>query len=192
MSERCGFRFHQNEEVYWFWPIDRPIHENQKQKLVDAIESEVHQRMAKPRSKQARLTKKWYQHLDNITHDGYGSFRLDFDYDGMDALTDAELQDCYEDILNLVVYSPIIETIRNWIGIEEDLEDFIECHGAEDAMTYYIDAVLESGYRLHQRDVEEMFMPHITAQAIANDFLFRKLKGQDVVCKEVKQELAVA
>jgi hypothetical protein len=91
-----------------------------------------------------------------------------------------------------VAYLPIVETIRNWIGIEEDLEDIIECHGAEDAMEMYIDAVLESGYCLHQRDVEEMFVPHITTQAIANDFLFRKLKGQDVVCKEVKQEEAVA
>jgi hypothetical protein len=190
MSERKGFRFH-NDNVYWFWQIDRPIHRDQVNRFDQEFDAVIDKILLKPRTKAARLTKKWRNHLNSITQDGYGSFRLDFDSEMAD-YTDAELEAFNEDIFEIVAYLPIVETIRNWIGIEEDLEEFIESQGAEDAMTYYIDAVLDSGYELHQRDVEEMFMPHITAQAIANDFLFRKLKGQDVVCKEVKQVMETA
>jgi len=190
MSERKGFRFH-NDNVYWFFTLDRPIHSDQVNRFDTEFDAKIDSIMLKPRTKAARLTKKWRDHLTSITNDGYGSFRLDFESE-MEDYTDAELEAFNEDIFEIVAYLPIVETIRNWIGIEEDLEDIIECHGAEDAMEMYIDAVLESGYQLHQRDVEQMFIPHITAQAIANDFLFRKLKGQDVVCKEVKQELETA
>jgi hypothetical protein len=188
MADRKGFRF-QNDNVYWFFTLDRPIHRDQVSRFDQEFDAAIDEILLKPASKdvlRARVTKKWRAHLNSITHDGYGSFRLDFDSEIGD-YTDAELEAFNEDIFEIVAYLPIVETIRNWIGIEEDLEDFIECHGAEDAMEMYIDAVLDSGYRLCQRDVEEMFMPHITAQAIANDFLFRKLKGQDVACKEVKQ-----
>ena len=190
MSDRKGFRFH-NDNVYWFWQIDRPIHQEQVSRFDKEFDAVIDSIMLKPRTKQARLTKKWRNHLNSITHDGYGSFRLDFDSEMAD-YTDAELEAFNQDLVDIVCELPIVETIRLWIGIEEDLEEYIESQGAEDAMTWYIDAVLDSGYELHQRDVEEMFVPHITAQAIANDFLFRKLKDQDVVCKEVKQELAVA
>jgi len=185
MSERKGFRFHQGN-VYWFFPIDRPIHNDQVNRFETEFDEKIEKILLKPRTKQARLTKKWRNHLNSITHDGYGSFRLDFDSEMAD-YTDAELESFHEDIFEIVCYLPIVETIRTWIGIEEDLQYYIDDHGAEDAMEMYIDAVLDSGYCLDQRDVEEMFVPHITAQAIANDFLFRKLKGQDVVCKEVKQ-----
>ena len=190
MSDRKGFRFH-NENVYWFFTLDRPIHQEQVSRFDKEFDLKIDKILLKPRSKAACLTKKWRAHLNSITQDGYGSFRLDFDSQMAD-YTDAELEAFNEDLIEIVAYLPIVETMRSWIGIEEDLEEYIESHSAEDAMTYYIDAVLDSGYRVCQRDVEEMFVPHITAQAIANDFLFRKLKDQDVVCKEVKQQLAVA
>ena len=185
MSERKGFRFH-NDNVYWFFTLDRPIRNTQVDRFETEFDAVIDKILLKPRTKDARLTKKWRNHLNSITHDGYGSFRLDFDSE-MEDYTDAELEAFYDDIFEIVCNLPIVETIRTWIGIEEDLQYYIDDHGAEDAMEMYIDAVLDSGYCLDQRDVEEMFVPHITAQAIANDFLFRKLKGQDVVCKEVKQ-----
>lgn len=188
MSERKGFRFANDGNVYWFFTLDRPIRDTQVSRFDREFDAVIDKILLKPRTKQARLTKKWRDHLNSITQDGYGSFRLDFEAE-MEDYTDAELAAFNEDIFEIVAYLPIVETIRTWIGIEEDLEDYIESHGAEDAMEMYIDAVLDSGYRLCQRDVEEMFMPYITAQAIANDFLFRKLKDQDVVCKEVKQEV---
>jgi hypothetical protein len=188
MSERKGFRFYQGN-VYWFFPLDRPIHNDQVNRFETEFDEKIDEILLKPRSKAARLTKKWRNHLTSIQHDGYGSFRLDFEAE-MEHYTDAELEAFNEDIFEIVCYLPIMESIRTWIGIEEDTEDFVECHGIEDAMTYYIDAVLDSGYRLDQGDVEDIFNynnkdPKI-AQMIANDFLFRKLKGQDVVCKEIQ------
>ena len=194
MAERKSFRFH-NDNVYWFFPLDRPIHSDQVSRFDAEFDAKIEKILLKPRTKQARLTKKWRAHLNSITHDGYGSFRLDFDSEIGD-YTDAELEAFHEDIFEIVAYLPIVETIRTWIGIEEDTADFVECHGIEDAVAYYIDAVLDSGYELHQRDVEDIFNynnkdPKV-AQMIANDFLFRKLKGLDVVCKEIQAELAVA
>jgi len=194
MSERKGFRFH-NDNVYWFFPIDRPIHNDQVNRFETEFDEKIEKILLKPRTKQARLTKKWRNHLTSITHDGYGSFRLDFEAE-MEHYTDAELEAFNEDIFEIVCYLPIIETIRTWIGIEEDTADFVECHGIEDAVAYYTDGVLDSGYRLCQRDVEDIFNynnkdPKV-AQMIANDFLLRKLKGQDVVCKEIQAELETA
>jgi hypothetical protein len=191
MSERKGFRFATNGKVYWFFSLEIPIHSDQVSRFDAEFDLKIDEIMRSPRTKQARLTRQWRDHLNSINSDGYGSFRLQFDSE-MEDYTDAELESFTEDIFEIVCYLPIVETIRTWIGIEEDLEDYIECHGAEVVMSDYMDAVLDSGYRLHQRDVEKMFLKHITAQTIANDFLFRQLKGQDVVCKEIQLELAVA
>lgn len=194
MSERKGFRFHQGK-VYWFFPLDRPIRDTQVDRFDQEFDAKIDSIMLKPRTKQARLTKKWRDHLLHISHDGYGSFRLQFESE-MEHYTDAELEAFNEDIFEIVCYLPIVETIRTWIGIEEDTVDFVECHGIEDAVRLYIDNVLDSGYCLDQGDVEDIFNyrnkdPKV-AQMIANDFLMRKLKGQDVVCKEVQQELEAA
>ena len=190
MSDRSNFRF-RNDQVFWFFTIDRPIHNEQLHRFEQEFGDRIDEILSKPRTKAARLTRKWVQQFRVVQNDGYGSFRLEFESE-LENYTDAELASFHEDISEICCELPIVESIRIMDGIEEDLDDYIECHGAEDAMTFYIDAVLESGYRLAQSDVEEMFMPHITAQAIANDFLMRKLKGQNVVCKEIKQELAVA
>ena len=189
MADRKGFRFHQGN-VYWFFTIDRPIHETQVSRFDSEFDEKIDEILLKPRTKQARLTKKWRQHLNSITHDGYGSFRLDFDSE-MEDYTDSELEAFNEDLLEIVAYLPIVETIRMWINIEEDTEDCVESWGIEDAITTYIDSVLDSGYRLKQCDVEDIFCykrdnPELI-NLIANDFLFRKLKGQDVVCKEKPQ-----
>ena len=197
MSERKGFRFAKDGNVYWFFTLDRPIRRPQTDRFDQEFDAVIDKIMLRPRTKQARLTRKWRDHLTSITNDGYGSFRLDFESE-MEDYTDAELAAFNDDIFEIVCNLPIVETMQYWIGIEEDTEDFVECHGAEDAMEMYIDAVLESGYRLHQSDVEDIFNwdnedPKM-AQIIANDFLLRKLKGQDVVCKELQTtpEQAVA
>lgn len=188
MADRKGFRFYKGD-VYWFFTIDRPIHADQVSRFDAEFDEAIDKILLKPRTKAARLTKKWRQHLNSITHDGYGSFRLDFDSE-MEDYTDDELEAFHNDIQDIVCYLPIIESITRWISIEEDTEYWIEEDGLEDTMCDYIDTVLESGYRLSQSDVEQMFNdnndPQI-AQMIANDFLFRKLKGQNVVCKEVPQ-----
>jgi hypothetical protein len=194
-TERKGFRFANDGNVYWFFTLDRPIRNTQVDRFETEFDAVIDRIRLTPRTKQARLTKKWRDHLTSITNDGYGSFRLDFESQ-MEDYTDAELAAFDEDIFEIVCNLPIVETIRTWIGIEEDTEDFVECHGIEDAMEMYIDAVLDSGYRVCQSDVEDMFNwdnkdPKI-AQMIANDFLFRRLKGQDVVCKELQAEMAVA
>jgi hypothetical protein len=189
MSDRKGFRFATNGNVYWFLPLDRPIRSEQVNLFDSEFDAVIDKIMLKPRSKQARLTKKWRQHLNSITHDGYGSFRLDFDMEMAD-YTDAELQSFYDDILELVIGLPIVQTITHWISIEENTSYYIEEDGIEYTMNEYIDSVLESGYRLAQRDVEEMFNESnnpAVAKMIAQDFMLRKLRGQDVVCKEVSE-----
>lgn len=192
MSDRKGFRFHQ-DKAYWFWTIDRPIHSDQVNRFESEFDARIDEILLKPRTKQARLTKKWRDHLISITQDGYGSFRLDFDSELQDR-TDAELESFCEDIFELVCSLPIVETISSWINMEEDLSGYLEYSEPLEVMTDYIDAVLDSGYRLKQCDVEEMFGQYFAhTDTIAQEFLVRKLKGQDVVCKpvpEVKESLA--
>jgi hypothetical protein len=141
----------------------------------------------KPRSKQARLTKKWRNHLNSITHDGYGSFRLDFD-DEMENYSDTELESFSEDILNIVSNLPIVLTIYSWISIEEDIDYHIENDDIEDIMSIYINNILDCEYQVDQKDVEDLFNFNNDAeisQMIANEFLVRKLKDQNVVCRDV-------
>jgi len=55
-------------------------------------------------------------------------------------------------------------------------------------MSSYIDNVLDSQYQVDQRDVEDLFNfdnDATISQMIANEFLVRKLKDQNVVCREI-------
>jgi hypothetical protein len=106
MSERKGFRFH-NDSVYWFFPIDRPIHQEQVSRFDREFDEKIEKILLTPRTKQARLTRKWRDHLISIQHDGYGSFRLDFET-AMEDYTDAELAAFNEDIFEIVAYLPML------------------------------------------------------------------------------------
>jgi hypothetical protein len=185
-TDRKSFRFHQ-DTAYWFFTIDRPIYSAQVNRFDAEFDEVIDKIFLKPRSKQARLTKKWRNHLDNITHDGYGSFRLDFD-DGMENYSDTELESFNEDILEIVSNLPIIQTIYMWISIEEDIDYHMENGDIEDIMPSYIDHILESEYQVDQRDVNDLFNFNNDAtisQMIANEFLVRKLKDQNVVCRDI-------
>jgi hypothetical protein len=183
-TDRKGFRFHQ-DTAYWFFTIDRPIYRAQVNLFDAEFDEAIDKIFLKPRSKQARLTKQWRNHLDTITQDGYGSFRLDFD-EGMENYSDSELESFSEDILNIVSNLPIILTIYSWISIEEDIDYHIENDDIEDIMSIYIDNILDSKYQVDQKDVEDLFNFNndtTISQMIANEFLVRKLKDQNVVCR---------
>ena len=185
-TDRKGFRFH-GDTVYWFFTIDRPIYSAQVNRFDAEFDEVIDKIFLKPRSKQARLTKKWRNHLNSITHDGYGSFRLDFD-DEMENYSDTELESFSEDIFNIVSNLPIVQTIYSWISIEEDIDYHIENDDIADIMSIYIDNVLDSKYQVDQTDVEDLFNFNNDAtisQMIANEFLVRKLKDQNVVCRDV-------
>ena len=185
-TDRKGFRFHQ-DTAYWFFTIDRPIHRVQVNRFDAEFDEVIDKIFLKPRSKQARLTKKWRNHLDTITHDGYGSFRLDFD-EGMENYYDTELESFSEDISNIVSNLPIIHEMYTWISIEEDIDYHIENDDIADIMSSYIDSVLDCKYQVDQTDVGDLFNPENDAtisQMIANEFLVRKLKDQNVVCRDV-------
>jgi len=169
-----------DNEIHWFFTIDRPLHNTQVMKLSDEIDEFI---------QICSSTPKWYEYYSGTTHDGYGSFRLDFDPSIWD-LSDQELEEISEDIFEMVIQTDIIDTLNIWTSIEEDLEGYLESQPREEVMEMYIDAVLDSGYRIKQCDVEDIFNwdnedPRM-AQIIANDFLLRKLKGQNVVCKELQ------
>jgi hypothetical protein len=185
-TDRKGFRFHQ-DTAYWFFTIDRPIHRVQVNRFDAEFDEAIDEIFLKPRSKEARLTKQWRNHLDTITHDGYGSFRLDFD-DEMENYSDTELESFNEDIFEIVSNLPIIYELYTWINIEEDIDHYIANSGIENTMSYYIDSVLDCKYQVDQRDVGDLFNPENDAtisQMIANEFLVRKLKDQNVVCRDV-------
>ena len=185
-TDRKSFRFH-GDTAYWFFTIDRPIYRAQVNRFDAEFDEVIDKIFLKPRSKQARLTKKWRNHLNSITHDGYGSFRLDFD-DEMENYSDTELESFSEDIFDIVSNLPIVQTIYSWIGIEEDIDYHIENDDIKDIMSIYIDNVLDSQYQVDQKDVEDLFNFNNDAtisQMIANEFLVRKLKDQNVVCRDV-------
>jgi hypothetical protein len=188
---RAGFRFVQprnswnDPEVYCFFGIDRPIHSAQTQRVMSDLEQDTISLKANRRKKAYKAAFKtralWWDHFESLNHDGYGSFRLEFDT-AIWELSDDELEACYQDIQDTICSTAFMCDIMSWIDMEEDLQYHIDEDTAETAMIRYVDLVLRTGYRADQGSVMDLFEDHLDPFIIGQHFLMRLLRGENVKC----------
>ena len=195
IKEVCGFRevcesnWSDDTVVYLFYGIDVPLYKTQIAMLWDEMNEDTAKLFVKPRSKDAKRRNKWWRHLDSLGHDGYGSFRLEFNSAIMD-YKESELRDLTEDIFCLINETEFMSNMNMWMGIEEEGPSTWIADAdmtAEECLDWYVDYVLKCGYSVSQRELEDLFSELLTAEQIGSNLLLRKLKGENVELTEQKE-----
>lgn len=182
MKSRFGFRLSGNK-VMFFFNVDCPLYDKQLDMVWQDINAQANIILQKPRSKNAQLLKKWYDSLNGISHDGYGSFRMDFDGDIWD-FDDKMLEKFSEQINEMFCETQFAMNKCITDEIENDIECLLENHTPHELLQLYINLVLENGYKVSQSDVADIFENHLDSQVIANEFLARKLRDENVKIME--------
>jgi len=181
-NSRSGFRLVDGEVLYFF-NVDCPLYNEQIDMVWNDINAQVSVMMQKPRSKNFQLLKKWWQHLNGMGHDGYGSFRMNFDSDIWD-FDDNMLEKFSEQINEMFCETQFAMNKCITDEIEYDMECMLENTTPHELLQLYINLVLENGYKVSQSDVADIFENHLDSQEIANEFLMRKLRDENVKIME--------
>ena len=125
-----------------------------------------------------------------MTHDSYGSFRLDFEEEILDYDKDT-LASINEDIFCLLNETKFMSNVMTWQSIQNDIDEYVESYDtAEAVLELYLDCSFASGYSVLQTEIEDIFCNYgkvLSFEAVSEKFLMLALAGKNVVLKETKQ-----
>ena len=178
---------YQGSDVFMFYTLDRPIYQEQIDLLwVDL--NRAYEQYAKPRQKGRIQFLKWWNPLETINQDGYGSFKLHFDLSLWDDSTDSELEQYGEQIVDIILQGDFVDNICRMDSYDEEGCDYFindEGYDIDDLFENYCDIQRDCGYSLGQVEIEQYFEGHLTQDQVAARLLPRLLKGERITMRNV-------
>ena len=160
-----------NNYAVLYYTVDRPLYSEQ----VDMVLNDLQDFVARY-AKSSKLTNTWWQLFDSISHDGYGSFVLDFELGILD-LDEKTQSEIYYEIMDIINCGDFMCAMNSWISIEEDHDYALQCFEEGELVSTYVNSVLDCGYNLNERDIVET----LTYNFDADD--------QEKIRQEVREEL---
>lgn len=188
-STRSGFKRYDNDygSIEWYYTMDMPLRQPQIDKVWDELVAYSQHRPALD----VILSR-----LDDLTHDGYGSFAFQFPEDVWEE-TDATLSQWNEELIDAMNSTDWMSS-WSWFNsvTEEGIDELIDNQGydIDEVFSMYADSVLDMGYTLTETECQDIFNHPANHNQMSDDDIRKSLlpyslKGRDI---EYAKELETA
>lgn len=149
-EERKDFRFLEDgNKCLSFIVLDTPLHKKQ----VDMLTEEFNDILGKGTELEQHI---WHNLCEDLDQDGYGSFCLRWNHDVMQWLTDKQLEEINEIILDAFNRSDWGSSFNTMKSYLEDPEEMFE---TEDDLACYVDITEQCGYSVDFENDKEHLIP---------------------------------